>query len=111
MAYVEARLIVPTNENQDGDMTYAAYRLRLRVLERDLVHAFGGFTATEGRGAWDNGDGSIEHEPVCVYLIAVDSEDMEALLTFNTLRDYVKARLGQKAVYLSRTTIEAKPVQ
>lgn len=110
MAYVEARLIVPTEPNISNRQR-KEYPGRLRELERTLVYAFGGFTATNGRGAWDNGDGSVEHEPVRVYLLAFDSADTEALGALNTLRDYVKARLGQRAVYLSQTTIEEKPVQ
>ncbi len=114
MAYIEARLIVPTAPNI-SDQQRKEYPGRLHELERNLAYAFGGYTTTEGSGAWDDGKSNVlrepVYEPVRMYLIAYNSEDAEAVIAINSLRSFVKARLGQQAVYLSRTVIEEKPIQ
>lgn len=56
----EARVVLPKNAQGHA-------RLRRRFAE-----AFGGYTETEGRGGWVNGDGVLEQEQVRVYDVAMD---------------------------------------
>ncbi|KKN83823.1 hypothetical protein LCGC14_0294760 [marine sediment metagenome] len=117
MGWVEARLVIPTHPDQyspfkgKGQLQYITekeYQAQLRALEVNLVKAFGGFTVTEGRGAWDSGT-HVEFESVRVYTIAIDSTkaDFHPYL----LRQEVARRLGQRAVYLSVTKLEGQPIQ
>jgi hypothetical protein len=109
MTYIEARLIVPTEPNAVKRESWReAYETQLALLERDLVRTFGGYTATEGRGAWDTGEGAVQYERVRVYLLSFEGLAHDPRLHY--LRDMVKERLDQKAVYLSHTIIEDEAV-
>ena len=92
-------LHVPLKLN-DGTPTPDA---ELAYIERQLVGLVGGFTATDGVGAWESGE-VIYHEPVRLY--STDSEDDIAA----DLRGFARGigkRLDQEAVYVTAQTIEA----
>ena len=110
MQHIEVRLIVPTEPNGDDALSSMDYHSQLALLERELIRAFGGFTATEGRGVWDSGT-TVIAEPVRVYLFYFDTDNGVAKNLFHGLRDMVKTRLNQQAVYLSRTIIESNPIE
>jgi len=108
MEHIEARLIIPTRP--EGYVTSPDYQSELALLERELIQAFGGFTVTEGRGVWDSGT-SIITESVRVYLFYFNTDNRIATGVFESLRGWVKSRLNQKAMYLSRTVIESNPIE
>jgi hypothetical protein len=112
VTYIEARLIVPAEPHPGSALHPEAYRGHLQMLERSLVRRFGGFTVTEGRGAWNNAANLTLEEPVRVYLFAfnggVPSRTAAMLLE---VRDEVKHLLRQRAVYLSHIVIEREPVE
>jgi hypothetical protein len=70
----------------------------LALIESDLLDIGGGFTATDGVGAW-RGDGTTYREPVRLY--AVDTDDPEAPGLLHALARTVARWLDQEAVYLT----------
>jgi hypothetical protein len=69
------------------------------ALSVDLCQFFGGFTVTQGRGAWVDA-GKLYHEDVKVYQIAFDANaDGVADLLRAIARDYGKAA-NQIAMFL-----------
>jgi hypothetical protein len=108
MKHIEARLVVPLAPNKGSDLSPATYRGRLGRLERNLIRLFGGFTSYDGHGAYDNGD-TIQYEKVRVYLLGFEGVANDPVLHY--LRNTVKERLDQRAVYLSHTLLEDEPVQ
>lgn len=111
--HVEAKLIVPI-QPEDGSnklSSGASYRYRLKELDRLLAKHFGGFTRLYGYGAWYDYKGvGLVTEHVRVYLLAF-TENCATCDALDSLRDWVKEKLEQKAVYLSYTYVEEYPIQ
>ena len=105
--FVQATLVVPTSPNQ-GSMSVAGYDYALGQLELELIATFGGFTAVDGRGAWENGP-QVLHEQVRVYTLA--AENGMTAVGLAALRERVKNLLDQRAVYLAAYDLAEKPVQ
>jgi hypothetical protein len=93
----EARIIFPTEP-------LARERTR---FEHDLVQAFGGFTSSDGYGAWANDEGGVIQEQVIIYDIAMDADGAFRLqdLAFEYGR-----LLGQEAVYVRKPSGEVEIV-
>lgn len=109
--FIEARLIVPRRPNK-GDMRTTQYHQRRRILETQLLRAFGGFTRTSVKGAWlDEDEGKVYWESGFMYLLDFSTLNGKACEFFEDLRDTVKALLNQKAVFLSYVTLEDAPIQ
>ena len=47
-------------------------------LARQLAQSFGGFTLTNGHGAWTDADNNVITEPVAVYSIAMENSAFNA---------------------------------
>lgn len=115
MTYQQVTLVVPLGPNVGGgdtDYTIRAarysHRMKLAELENALCAQFGGWTATDGQGAWNEGS-VVLREDVRVYTLAASigltSDDLAQL------RHRVKVLLDQRAVYLAAYDLAEKPVQ
>ena len=70
----------------------------LALIEDDILGIAGGFTATDGIGAW-RGDGTTYREPVRLFLVDTAEPDAPELL--RALASTVARWLDQEAVYLT----------
>jgi hypothetical protein len=91
----EARINLPVADNEGRSLARVA-----EALEARLAHAFGGFTATAGRGAWINAEGRLFAEPVTVYDVAIDEEDDDEAEKLLRIAQWLKAEARQEAVYV-----------
>lgn len=94
----EARLIVPTADNEGNRLDDLATELEARLTE-----TFGGFTRLFGIGGYRDKNGATIKEPVWVYDVAVPFNVATAVETLDAL--YRLARLilekgKQQSVYL-----------
>ena len=71
----------------------------LATIESDLLDLAGGFTATEGIGAWRGNGGHVYREPVRLYHVDTAEPDAPELLA--ALASSVARWLDQEAVYLT----------
>ncbi len=108
MTFQQVTLVVPLGPNVPG-MGVGEYDGNLAVLETELVSLFGGFTAVDGRGAWEPVRGSTLYESVRVYTLAASIGITSADLA--QIRQRVKVLLDQRAVYLAVYDLAEKPVQ
>lgn len=86
----EAKIILPRHEHTRDATAW---------LENALLREFGGYTATEGRGAWQSPDGTIMLEPVTVLDVACQ-RDIPTVQKLRLLAYGAGARAAQQAVYL-----------
>jgi len=94
----EAKIIIPKWNARHSKVPTMTHGIALNRLRRALVEAFGGYTKTEGEGAWVS-NGAIISEPVDVYTVACT----DSPVSVNTLRALAKdacAALEQECVYL-----------
>ena len=110
MPHIEARLILPTEPSRGSHLQAVHYQVELVKLERLLVETFGGYTQTEGIGAWRAPQGSIVRERVRIYLFAYDRYDHDQSEAMERLPADVRKSFDQEAVYLSRTELKGQPV-
>lgn len=69
------------------------------IFEGVLVEKFGGFTVADSTtGAWKNGEGKIEVEPVFVYTVAVPEGNQSLLLALVT--EFLRGA-GEQAAYFA----------
>ena len=100
-AKCEARLILPTHDNNGRRLRWS-----LRIVESQLVKAFGGFTRVEGFGAWYDEagarsamvGGSVQREPVAVYDIAAD-DTLVNNMRLRSIASKACTTLGQVCIY------------
>ena len=108
MTAQQITLVVPLTPNFPG-MSIGTYDDSLAELEQGLITQFGGWTAVDGRGAWDEGLGDTFYEAVRVYTLATHiGLSYEGLAT---LRERVKVLLDQRVVYLAAYALAEQPVQ
>lgn len=74
----------------------------LRLIENAVISLAGGFTATDGIGAW-RGDAETYREPM--RLLAVDTAD-DIGPELLRIAERAAVRLDQEAVYVTRQEIE-----
>lgn len=105
MIQQQVTLVVPLGPNVPG-MSVGEYDGNLAELELALIALFGGFTAVDGRGAWEEGS-VVLREDVRVYTLGgnIDAD------TIVYLRQRVSQLLDQRAVYLATYDLAEKPVQ
>lgn len=65
-----AQIILPLRDNNGESLTWQHAQLR-----HDLREAWGGYTAVDAEGSWAN-EGRIMTEPVIVYHIAMERQDV-----------------------------------
>lgn len=69
-------------------------------LQALLVRAFGGFTMTEGLGAWrDEATAKVYKEEVCVYSVAMEDTD-ENKREFKAIAAMIAADASQVCVFV-----------
>ena len=66
-------------------------------IESEILDVFGGFTVTESRGAWRDGD-TVYVEPVGVYTCDSDADESGAV---ERIAETVAELLSQEAVYVT----------
>ena len=110
MPQIEARLIIPTRPNKGSYILADQYHMALVKLERRLVTTFGGYTKTEGIGAWKAPHESIVRERVRIYLFAYDSHNIDHFEEMERLPAEMRIIFDQEAIYLSRTQLQGQPV-
>jgi hypothetical protein len=89
----ECKIVLP-NETPDGIVSlYWVHD----DLAKELSRTFGGVTAVPGDGAWITPEGTLQSEPVTVYMVAVKDGGADAALAEIAHRYGRKAE--QRAVY------------
>lgn len=77
----------------------------LATIEGHLLSLVGGFTTTDGIGAWRADDGTTYREPVRLYVADTDADVLPEL---RQLAERAARRLAQEAVYLTAAPIRAE---
>lgn len=88
------KLIVPV------DLASHKIKVYHRTLRETLCAHWGGFTASDATGGWNNAAGQTVTEPVFVYHIAVPEDLPSVREDFRKLAREIKADLAQDCVYL-----------
>lgn len=71
----------------------------IRMLEALLLQEYGGYTRTEGTGAYLHEDGdTVSKEAVWIYTVSFPEEKQQALLS---LAETLKQDLKQEAIFVS----------
>ena len=109
-AWMEGKLIIPAGPEQGSRLRVQPYKLELAKLERLLVAAFGGYTMTEGEGAWRPDKRAVVRERVRVYLFAFDRHDQLTAEVVDRLPADLCVTFDQDAIYLSQTSKEGNPI-
>ena len=93
-------ITVPRQYNDGAPVSEGTFAL----IEEHIISITGGFTVTDGLGAWHSG-GQVYHEPVKVYALDADESDS----TERDVRDAAE-RIGealrQEAMYVTRQPIQ-----
>lgn len=96
--------IVPKRPNEDSLCTDEGYVSQVGRFEALLVGAFGGYTVSEGYGAWADDEAHIHGEKVYIYTIdtSLDGE-LETATIVSGLRYQICTRFDQRAAYVAVT--------
>lgn len=78
----------------------------IRGAQLALCNAFGGVTATEGKGFWINRDELVRDDVVC--LVSACKDDEESRDTLDAIADQIGFESKQVAVYLRYPNGEVK---
>ena len=93
MKVVKFNLPMQDNNHNTLEAEHAA-------VQRDLVRRYGGFTATEGLGGWqDEESGNVHVEKVRIYEVALDLTVPMPFTRFLELVRFHGAKCRQLAVY------------
>ena len=96
--------IVPRQPNEDSLCTAEGYTSQVRSFESLLAQAFGGYTVTEGFGAWAEDGTNVVSEKVYIYRIDVSLDNVyETASIVSGLRYQICTRFDQKAAYVAVT--------
>lgn len=100
--YQEARLILPLPAETATPAEIRAHVHVCEEIEARLCEAFGGFTATVGRGAWRDDAGRIVADAVTVYDIAcpafAPAFDVSGIVSHETERAWLGAMSTLRAI-------------
>lgn len=86
----EARIIMPITPNLSAHVT----------MQRSLLDTFGGYTLTQGLGAWKDESGTLVKDQVMIYDIACDENRDRVYDQLFEIAMKAGRALGQKAVYI-----------
>ena len=95
----EAKIIVPAPTSTMRPRAVARYCETMRDIERGLVTAFGGFTATPSFGTWRDDSGELVSEPVTVFTVACEDQSKDHA-TLRRIALYIREKLEQDCVYV-----------
>jgi hypothetical protein len=94
----EGSIILPRYGNDGSSLVFAHAALRDRLLE-----AFGGLTASDGRGIWRDPSGRVYDEPVTRYDVAMAPSNANVARLRDIAAELAKLA-SQEAVYVKSPT-------
>lgn len=96
MTYRTAQIILPVWDNEAKSLADAH-----KILVKELLDAFGGFTRTDGIGWWKSDvDGHTYNETVYVYTIAMDEHGSFGSAVLRRIGREMCTIANQQAVYV-----------